>query len=66
MNSYTNQFTQMATELRQEISDKAELIQMKADRAEKDMQEYSKFCEWAENKEKMDSRKRKINSLLND
>ena len=57
MNSYTNQFTQMATELRNEISDKAELIQMKADRAEKDMQDYIDFCDFCENKEKMDSRK---------
>lgn len=66
MLSYTEKFSQMATELRNEISEKAELIQLKADRAERDLEEYSKFCEWCEKKEKMDLRKKKIASLLDD
>lgn len=52
---------------RKEIEDKhIQLKELFKDSEDKKMSEWEEFCKFCDHKEKMDTRKRKINSLLND
>ena len=64
--STTSKFNDMVTSLRNDIEDKTVRIKKNSDRQEKDMIEYQEFIDFLKRKEKIDLRKKKIASIIND